>query len=69
MSLALSRDYTNFNAYLGIENNANHFIKFCLFKDSGLLGHDAVIGQVFRRTAVPSFQGQAVHEQWKLSTQ
>lgn len=69
MSLALSRDYSNFNAYVSAENNANHFTKFCLLKDSGLLGHDAVTGQVFRWTAVPSFQGQAVQEQWKLSAQ
>jgi hypothetical protein len=68
-SLALSIDYCNFNWYVSIENNANHFTKFCLLKDSGLLGHNAVTGQVFRRTAVPSFWGQAVHEQWKLSAQ
>jgi len=69
MSLAFSRDYSNFNAYASVENNANHFTKFCLLKDSGLLGHNAVTGQVFQRTALPSLQGPAVHEQWQLSTQ
>jgi hypothetical protein len=47
MSLSLSTDYNNFNAYVSGENNANRFTKFGLLKDSGLLGHDAVIGQVF----------------------
>jgi hypothetical protein len=69
MSLALSSDYSNFNAYVSIDNNANHCTKFRLLKDSGLLGHDAVTGQVFRRNALPSLQGQAFHEQLKLSAQ
>jgi hypothetical protein len=47
MSLVLSSDYINFNAYVNVDNNANHCTKFCLLKDSGLLGHDAVTGQVF----------------------
>lgn len=69
MRLAFSRDYSNFKAYVSAANNANHFTKFCLLKDSGLMGHNAVTGHVFRRTALPSLQGQAVHEQWQLSAQ
>ena len=56
MSLSLSTDYNNFNAYVNTENNVNHF-KFCLLQDSGLLGHDAVTGQVFQRTALLSSSG------------
>jgi hypothetical protein len=51
MSQSLSTDY-NFNVYVTGGNNANHFTRFGLIKDSGLLGHDTVTGQVFWRTTV-----------------